>query len=81
MKREEDYMSFLVSGVIGVRDDIERLLLTKGMSPIKVDEIINKVEIIIALSGELGRTLQRDKDLEELGQIKAELRMYKKGVI
>ena len=77
----ENEMSFLVSSVIGTRDDVERLLIAKGFTQVTVAKIINKIEIIIALSGELGKILQREKDLQELSEFKAELRKYKNGVI
>lgn len=74
MKKNEDVgINFCVSGIIGIRNDIKRLLLTKGMSPINVDKIIDKIEIIIGLSGELGKILQREKDMDELRKMQLEL--------
>ena len=77
----ENEVSFLVSSVIGTRDDVERLLLAKGLSQLTASKIINKIEILIALSGELGKLLQREKDLNELRLFKAELRKFKNGEI
>lgn len=81
--KDESYMDFLVSGVIGTRDDVERLLLTKGLSEPTVKKIINKIEIIIALSGNLGKQLQREKDMVELRNMQLELHGLKqtKGAV
>lgn len=83
MKKKDDAgMNFCVSGIIGIRNDIKRLLLTKGMSPINVDKIIDKIEIIIGLSGELGKILQREKDMDELRKMQLELHELKsKGMV
>lgn len=73
---KETYIEFCVSGVIGTREHIKRLLEVKGMSPIVINEIIEKIERIIELSGKLGRQVQREKDLKELSEMKEELRKY-----
>ncbi len=83
MKKKEDVgINFCVSGIIGTRNYIKELLLIKGMSPIKVDEIIDKIEIIIGLSGELGKIIQREKDMDELRNMQLELHELKsKGMV
>ncbi len=83
MKKKEDVgINFCVSGIIGTRNYIKELLLIKGMSPIKVDEIIDKIEVIIGLSGQLGKILQREKDMEELRNMQLELHELKsKGMV
>lgn len=79
-KKDDTYMNFLIDGVIGTRDHLERMLLTKGFSTPLTKEFIDKVEIIIALSGKLGRLVQREKDLKELHDMKMELVTYKREV-
>jgi hypothetical protein len=76
-------MSFLLNSVIGTRDHVERLLLTKGLSEPTVAEIIRKIEIIIGLSGQLGKLVQRDKDMEELRSMQLEIHSLRqtKGVM
>lgn len=72
MKGDVSYKAFLVDGVIGTRDHIERILSVKGLSPSTLNDVINKIEVIIALSGSLGKLLQREKDLVELNNLKLE---------
>ena len=73
MKGDVSYKAFLVDGVIGTRDHIERILSVKGLSPSTLNDVINKIEVIIALSGSLGKLLQRENDLVELNELKLEL--------
>lgn len=74
---KESYIEFCVSGVIGTREHIKRILEIKGTPQTTINEIAEKIEVIIELSGKLGRQLQREKDLKELSEMKAELRKYK----
>lgn len=76
--KDESYMDFLIDGVIGTRDYLERMLTTKGFSSVSTKEFIDKIEVIIALSGKLGRLVQREKDLQELHKMKMELITYKR---
>lgn len=70
---KQSEMNFLIDGVVGTRDHIKRMLLTKGMSELSVDELMDKVEIIIGLSGQLGKLVQRDKDMDELRKMRLAL--------
>lgn len=79
--KDATYMEFLMDSIVGTRDHIKRLCKTKGLSPIVVDQLTDKIELIIELSGKLGRLVQREKDLQELKQMKAELRVYRSGEI
>lgn len=78
-KKDEPHMNFLIDSVIGTRDHVERMLLTKGLSQPTVAEIINKIEIIIALSGNLGKLVQREKDMAELRNMRIELHEVKQA--
>lgn len=73
--------TFLVDSIIGTRDHIKRLLTVKGVSEIVAEEIIDKVEIIIALSGKLGSMLQQEKSNVEIMQLKKDLREFRAGEI
>ena len=73
--------TFLVDSIIGTRDHIKRLLTVKGVSEIVAEEIIDKVEIIIALSGKLGSMLQQEKNNVEIMQLKKDLREFRAGEI
>ena len=79
--KDATYMEFLNDSIIGTRNHIKRLCRTKGLSPIVVDELADKIELIIELSDKLGRLVQREQDLQELRQMKAELRVYRSGKI
>ena len=83
MKKNEDVgINFCVDGIIGTRDHVERILLTKGLSKPTVSKIIDKIEIIIGLSGELGKIIQREKDMDELRNMHLELHELKsKGMV
>lgn len=83
MKKNEDVgINFCVDGIIGTRDYVERILLTKGLSKPTVSKIIDKIEIIIGLSGELGKIIQREKDMDELRNMQLELHELKsKGMV
>ena len=73
--------TFLFDSIVGTRDHIKRLLLVKGVSEIVTEEIIDKVEIIIALSGKLGGMLQQEKSNVEIMQLKKDLREFRAGEI
>ena len=75
-------IGLLVDGVVGTREHLRRMLLTKGLSPVTVDDFIDKVEVIIEMSGKFGKMIQRDKDLEELNQMRLAMQdlMLKKGM-
>lgn len=73
--------NFLVDSIVGTRDHIKRLLLVKGVSEIVTEEIIDKVEIIIALSGKLGSMLQQEKNNIEIMHLKKDLREFRAGEI
>lgn len=76
---KESYIDFCISGVIGTREHIKRTLEIKGVSPRIISEIADKIEIIIELSGKLGRQIQREKDIKELSEMKEELKKCKGG--
>ena len=75
-------IGLLVDGVVGTREHLRRMLLTIGLSPVTVDDFIDKVEVIIEMSGKFGKMIQRDKDLEELNQMRLAMQdlMLKKGM-
>ena len=79
MKKEEPYMEYLINSIMGNRNDLERLLLTKGLSPVTVEELMAKVEIIIEFSGKLGRLIQREADIKDLRALRLENHKLKKG--
>lgn len=70
---KESYIDFCISGVIGTREHIKRTLEIKGLSPRIISEIADKIEVIIELSGKLGRQIQREKDIEELKKMHLEV--------
>lgn len=78
MKKIDDDYKLLVDGIIGTRNSIKYLLITKGFSEITTNEIIAKTEVLIGLSGQLGRLLQRDKDYIELRKMHLQLDQFKK---
>ena len=78
MKKIDDECKLLVDGIVGTRNSIQDLLTTKGFSEITTNQIIQKIEVLIGLSGQLGRMLQRDKDFIELRKMHIELDQLKK---
>lgn len=58
---------------MGTKEYVKRILKVKGTPQKVIDEIADKIEVIIALSGKLGRELQREKDLKELKELHLEL--------
>ena len=77
----DTYMNFLIDSIIGTRDHLKRMCEVKGAPLSLKKELDEKIEVIIELSGKLGRTFQRDKDMQELREMKIELHKYKSGMM
>ena len=63
----------LTGAVIGTRDKIQEMLLMKGLSDPTVNQIIEKIEVIIAMSGALARLLEKEKINPEIMRYKSEI--------